>query len=65
MHRLLSLGVITDKEIPDKSKVAELLEKLNGAFAAETTKEKIVTIMKDYLPNFEHIEKGRSLDSKM
>ena len=65
MQRLLSLGVITNKEIPDKSKVAELLEKLNGAFAVETTKEKIVSIMKEYLPNFEHIEKGRSLDSKM
>lgn len=65
MQRLMSLGVITNKEIPDKSKVAGLLENLNKAFAAETTKEKIVTIMKEYLPNFEHIEKGRSLDSKM
>lgn len=65
MQRLMSLGVITNKEIPDKSKVVGLLEKLNSAFAAETTKEKIIKIMKEYLPNFEHIEKGRSLDSKM
>lgn len=65
MQRLMSLGVITNKEIPDKSKVVGLLEKLNRAFAAETTKEKIIKIMKEYLPNFEHIEKGRSLDSKM
>ena len=31
----------------------------------ETTKEEVVSIMKEYLPNFEHIETGKSLDSKM
>ena len=30
-----------------------------------TDKENIVRIMKDYLPSFEHIETGKSLDSKM
>jgi hypothetical protein len=58
--------VITGKEIPDKVKVARLFEDLNAAFAKEeTTKEEVVTIMKAYLPNFEHIETGKSLDSKM
>ena len=28
-------------------------------------KEDIVHILKEYLPEFEHIEKGLSLDSKM
>ena len=31
----------------------------------EVTKEEIVSIMKAYLPNFDHIETGKSLDSKM
>lgn len=65
MERLSSLGVITNKTIPDKDKVATLFEKLNKAFSADTTKEEVVAIMKEYLPNFEHIEKGKSLDSKM
>lgn len=65
MQRLSSLGVITNKEIPNKAKVANLFEKLNKAFSGETTKEEVVTIIKEYLPNFEHIEKGKSLDSKM
>ncbi len=65
MDRLSSLGVITNKTVPDKELVAALFEKLNRAFASETTKEEIVAIMKEYLPNFEHIEKGKSLDSKM
>ena len=68
MNRFSSLGVITGKAIPDKEKIATLFEKLNAAFSSEETpadKEKIVNILHEYLPNFEHIETGRSLDSKM
>lgn len=64
--RLRALGVVTDKEIPDKCKVEALFGELKKAFEKEeTTKEEIIVIMKGYLPNFEHIETGKSLDSKM
>ncbi len=64
--RFSSLGVITEKEIPDKSKVEKLFVDLIAAFSKkETTKEEVISIMKAYLPNFEHIETGKSLDSKM
>ena len=64
--RLHALGVVTDKEIPDKDKVNVLFDELTKAFETEeTTKEEIIAIMKGYLPNFEHIETGKSLDSKM
>lgn len=64
--RFSSLGVITGKEIPDKSKVEKLFVDLIAAFAKkETTKEEVIAIMKAYLPNFKHIETGKSLDSKM
>lgn len=64
--RFFSLGVITDKPIPDKSKVESLVEQLNTKFDKDNnTKEEIVAILKDYLPYFEHIETGKSLDSKM
>ena len=65
MNRMKALGIVTGKEIPDKEKVKVLFEKLNNAFGKETSKEEIVAIMKEYLPNFEHIETGKSLDSKM
>ena len=66
MERFTSLGVITGKSIPDEERVAVLFKELNAAFdKEETTKEEIVAIIKAYLPNFEHIETGRSLDSKM
>lgn len=65
-ERFSSLGVITGKEIPDKKRLDALLRDLNMAFDKETTtKEEIIKIIKSYLPNFEHIEMGKSLDSKM
>lgn len=66
MDRFSSLGVITGKEVPDKGRVDKLFTELNTAFGKEeTTKEEIVAIMKAYLPNFEHMETGKFLDSKM
>ncbi len=66
MERFYSLGVITGKVIPDQERVKKLFVDLNDAFdKEETTKEEVIQIMKEYLPNFEHIETGKSLDSKM
>lgn len=65
LTRLKALGIVIGKDIPDKNKVDNLFVKLNAAFESETSKEEIVEIMKEYLPNFEHIETGKSLDSKM
>lgn len=65
MDRFSSLGVITGKPIPDREKIDILFKKLNMAFESDTAKEEIVQIIKTYLPNFDHIETGKSLDSKM
>lgn len=66
LNRLNALGVVTQKRIPDKKAVNMLFEQLNAAFdKEETSKGEIVSILKAYLPNFEHIETGKSLDSKM
>lgn len=66
MQKYKSLGVITDKPIPSREAVTELIRTLDNAFEKEgCTKADIVRIMSDYLPNFEHIETGKSLDGKM
>lgn len=65
MDRFRSLGVIAGKKIPDRSKVGRLLENLDKAFEARASKEDLVKIIQQYLPEFKHIEKGKSLDSKM
>lgn len=66
LNRLKALGIVTGKAIPDKAKIDTLFYKLNDVFNnKETSKEEIVSILREYLPNFEHIETGKSLDSKM
>lgn len=66
MNRFSSLGVITGKAIPNQEKLGAFLEQLQNVFEKdETSKEEVVDMIKEYLPNFEHIETGRSLDSKM
>lgn len=65
LNRLKALGIVTGKDIPDKAKVVALFKKLNTALKKETTKEEVISIMKEYLPNFKHIETGKSLDNKM
>ncbi len=66
MERLSSLGIVTGKPLIDSNKVQKLFDNLEKAFEdANVNKEDVVRIMSDYLPNFEHIETGKSLDSKM
>jgi FlaA1/EpsC-like NDP-sugar epimerase len=66
IYRFKALGIVTGKEVPDKERIHILFENLNNVFDTDTvSKEEIVQIMQDYLPNFEHIETGVSLDSKM
>ncbi len=64
--RFDALGIIVDKPTPDTDKVDAVLQKLDRAFENDDlTKEDVVEIIREYLPNFEHIEKEKSLDSKM
>ena len=66
MNRFGALGVIEGKEIVSKDKVDRLFSCLQTAFdKKDVSKEEVVLIIKDFLPNFEHIETGKSLDSKM
>lgn len=64
--RFESLGVITGKTVPDKAAVDKLIVALTEVFESPTVrKENIVHMMEEYLPNFEHIETGKTLDEKM
>lgn len=64
--RFSALGVITTQKHKSIDEINSLFNHLRILFAQQsTTKEDIVQIMKNFLPNFEHIEKEKSLDSKM
>ncbi|MCR0326675.1 polysaccharide biosynthesis protein [[Clostridium] innocuum] len=66
MNRFEALGVVVDKKIPDLHAINMFLRELDELLKKEvTSKEEVVLLLKEYLPNFEHIEKEKSLDSKM
>lgn len=64
--RFQALGVIIEKGISDKSRLAIFLDTLEQMFTREDlTKADVVRTLQNYLPSFEHIETGKSLDKKM
>lgn len=66
MQRFASLGVITNFRAKPMTEIDALFEEFDETFAKEDcSKEQIVCIMRKFLGNFCHEEKGKSLDSKM
>lgn len=64
--RFEALGVITDKAMPEKKEVEALIVSLNEVLENPlATKEEIVKTIASYIPDFKHIETGKSLDGKM
>lgn len=66
MDRLQALGVVVGKALVDMEKVNVLFDELDSVFKKDiVAKEDVVEIIGRYLPNFDHMETGKSLDSKM
>ena len=66
MDSFINLGVVKNSKKRSIHEIDELFTRLRDLFASEqVTKAAIVEILKKYLPNFEHIETGKGLDSKM
>ena len=61
-----SLGVIKNAKRISLQEVEACLAEIKAELSkANYSKEDIVVVMKKYLPDFQHIETGKSLDSKM
>lgn len=66
MSSFVNLGVIKNSKKRKKEEIDAIFTQLRDLFASENvTKAKVVSILKTYLPNFDHIETGKGLDSKM
>lgn len=66
MQRFKSLGVIEQTKRHEMNEVNCFFEALEGIFAKEDfTKAQVVEAIKEFIPNFEHKEKGKNLDQKM
>lgn len=66
MQRFLALGVVEQTTRHDMAEVNGFFEKLEAIFDKDDfTKAQVVEAIKEFIPNFEHEEKGRNLDQKM
>ena len=66
MERFQSLGVVEQTARHDLNEVNRFFEKLEAIFAKDDfTKAQVVEAIKEFIPNFEHEEKGKNLDQKM
>jgi len=66
LEKFINLGVVKNSKKRPLQEIDEIVEKLRKLFdSKDVTKAKIVEILKGCLPNFEHIETGKGLDSKM
>jgi len=65
-NRFINLGVIKNSLKRDIPEIDDIFSKLRQLFeSGNVTKASIVEILKTWLPDFGHIEKGKGLDSKM
>ena len=66
MDRFLALGVVEETTRRQMPEVDAFFEKLENIFEKENfTKSQVVDAIKEFIPNFEHEEKGKNLDQKM
>ncbi len=64
--RFINLGVIRNSLKRDFREIDHIFNRLRQLFdGSNVTKGEIVEILKSWLPDFNHIEKGKGLDSKM
>ena len=66
MHRFHALGVVEQTKRHEMAEINRFFEKLSALFAKEDfTKAQVVDAIKEFIPNFDHEEKGKNLDQKM
>lgn len=66
MDRFKALGVVEETTRRPMTEVNALFEKLEAIFHSDDfTKAQVVEAIKEFIPNFEHEEKGKNLDQKM
>jgi FlaA1/EpsC-like NDP-sugar epimerase len=65
MDRFKALGVVEETTRRPMNEVNAFFIKLETLFATDFTKEDVVKAIKEFIPNFEHEEKGKNLDQRM
>ena len=66
MDTFTALGIVKNSESPAKKDIINTLNEFTTLFASDKVdKASVVSLISKYLPDFNHIETGKSLDQKM
>jgi FlaA1/EpsC-like NDP-sugar epimerase len=66
MNRFKALGVVEQASRHDMNEINDFFHCLESIFQNDNfTKAQVVDAIKEFIPNFEHEEKGKNLDQKM
>lgn len=65
LDRFKALGVVEQTARRPMGEVNAFFNQLERLFSGDFTKEDVVQSIKEFIPNFEHEEKGKNLDQKM
>lgn len=66
MNRFDALGVVHNEAVPDRKNINAILAEFNKLFATDSLeKSDIIKLLNQFLPDFSHIETGKSLDQKL
>jgi len=66
LETFVQLGVVKNAPRRAIPEIVSICEEIRSLFASRNvTKAQVVHILRHYLPNFDHIETGKSLDQKM
>jgi FlaA1/EpsC-like NDP-sugar epimerase len=66
LDKFVNLGVVKNAKRRPITEIDTIFEALRHLFTEQNvTKSDVVHVLKDYLPNFAHIETGKGLDQKM
>ena len=64
--KFVNLGVVKNSKKRSIEEVEGIFARLRAVFdRKEATKDDVVEVLGEYLPDFHHVEKGKSLDSRM
>lgn len=65
MERFRALGVIEEYKVKSRKEIDDFFTDCKTLFSRSFTKAEVIKLMKTFIPNFEHEEKGKNLDQKM
>ena len=66
LETFVNLGVVKNAKKRGLAEIDKIFSELRTLFeSADVTKANVVEVLKDYLPNFAHMETGKGLDQKM